>query len=448
VTTQTALTYLDQERLPFPFCPGCSHGRVLHQLDAALARLALGPRQIVLVTDIGCVGLSDRYFTTNAFHGLHGRSITYATGLKLARPDLQVVVLMGDGGAGIGGNHLLHAARRNIGLTVVVFNNFNFGMTGGQHSPTTPAGARTPTTFAGQVEQPLDLCATAMANGAGFVARALFNDPSLADLLEAALRHPGFALVDVWELCVRYARSNRETRDKLPTELLRSGAYPSGILAQNERPEYTEAYGEVRRAARPPAPLQGVEPLFQVHLDRPVRCLVAGSAGARVRSSAAILALGGVLSGLWATQRDEYPVTVAAGHSISQVILSPEEVLHTGFDRPDWAVVLTPEGLGKVRHLLRRMDGSCTLYLAEGLGPVETGARMIRLDLQGGPKPLPPHEQTLAALAAAVDHSGLYPLEALREAVRRQGAFVETNLALVEVGLALPRRAVNEWANE
>jgi hypothetical protein len=94
------------------------------------------------------------------------------------------------------------------------------------------------------------------------------------------------------------------------------------------------------------------------------------------------------------------------------------------------------------------MDRSCTLYLAEGLGPVETGARVIRLDLQGGPKPLPPHEQTLAALAAAVDHSGLYPLEALREAVRRQGSFVEPNLALVEVGLALPRRAVNEWANE
>ncbi len=439
MTTATILTYLDQERLPFPFCPGCSHGRVLQQLDAALARLSLDPRQIVLVTDIGCVGLSDRYFTTNAFHGLHGRSITYATGLKLARPDLLVVVLMGDGGAGIGGNHLLHAARRNIGITVVVFNNFNFGMTGGQHSATTPAGARTPTTFAGQLEQPLDLCTTAAANGAGFVARTLFNDPNLADVLEEALRHPGFALVDVWELCVRYARSNRERRDRLPTELLRSGAFRSGILARNERPEYTEAYKEVRQAARGLSPLRGVEPLFQAHLERPVRCLVAGSAGARVRSSATLLGLGGVLCGLWATQRDDYPVTVAAGHSVSQVILSPVEVLHTGFDRPDWAVVLTPEGLGKVRRLLQRMDRSCTLYLAKGLDPVETGARVVLLDLQGGPRPLPPHEQTLAALAAALDESHLYPLEALREAIRRQGTFVEENLSLVEAGLALPR---------
>lgn len=442
MTTEATLTYLDQERLPFPFCPGCSHGRILQQLDVALARLALDPRQIVIVTDIGCVGLSDRYFTTNGFHGLHGRSITYATGLKLARPDLQVVVLMGDGGAGIGGNHLLHAARRNIGITVVVFNNFNFGMTGGQHSPTTPVGAFTPTTFAGQLEQPLDLCATAMANGAGFVARTLFNDPSLADLLEAALRHPGFALVDVWELCVRYARANRERRENLPTELLRSGTYGSGILAQSDRPEYTEAYKEVRRAARPLPPLQGVEPLSQVRLDRPIRCLVAGSAGARVRSSATLLGLGGVLSGLWVTQRDEYPVTVATGYSVSQVILSPQEVLHTGFERPDWAVVLTPEGLGKVRRILQKMDRSCTLYLAEGLGPVETAARVVLLDLRGGPRPLPPHEQTLAALAAALDDSRLYPLEALREAIRGQGAFVEANLALVEAGIALPRREV------
>lgn len=435
-------TYLDQKRLPFPFCPGCSHGRILEQLDAALVRLALDPRQVVLVTDIGCVGLSDRYFVTNAFHGLHGRSITYATGLKLARPDLHVVVLMGDGGAGIGGNHLLHAARRNIGITVVVFNNFNFGMTGGQHSPTTPTGARTPTTFAGQMERPLDLCATVMANGAGFVARALFNDPALPEILEAALRHPGFALVDVWEVCVRYARANRAHRDKLPPALLRRGVAPSGILAQTDRPEYTQAYQAVRQAAQPRAPLQGLEPSFQVLLDRPVHCLVAGAAGARVRSTATLLGLGGVLSGLWATQRDEYPVTVASGHSVSQVILSPREVRYTGFERPDWAVVLTSEGLSKAAPLLERMERPQILYLASPLWPVRTGARVVLLDLQGGSRPLPPHEQTLAAVAAAVEHSGLYPLQALRQAIRRQGAFVEANLELVEVGLSLPTREI------
>ncbi|MCC6408588.1 MAG: 2-oxoglutarate synthase, partial [Planctomycetes bacterium] len=173
MTLGTTVTPLSSYRndTPYPFCPGCGHGPILDHLNAALVKLALDPRQIVLVSDIGCSGLSDQYFATSAFHGLHGRSITYATGIKLARPDLKVIVVMGDGGTGIGGAHLLSAARRNIGVTVLVFNNFNFGMTGGQHSTTTPPGAVTSTTPGGNLERPLDICATVAANGAGFVWR-------------------------------------------------------------------------------------------------------------------------------------------------------------------------------------------------------------------------------------------------------------------------------------
>ncbi|MFZ0493133.1 MAG: thiamine pyrophosphate-dependent enzyme, partial [Acidimicrobiia bacterium] len=116
----------------YPFCPGCGHGSILDALDEALVKQQIDPAQLVIVSDIGCSGLSDQYFGTSAFHGLHGRSLTYATGIKLVRPDLHVVVIMGDGGTGIGGAHLLNAARRNIGLTLLVFNNLNYGMTGGQ----------------------------------------------------------------------------------------------------------------------------------------------------------------------------------------------------------------------------------------------------------------------------------------------------------------------------
>ncbi|MBN1641032.1 MAG: 2-oxoacid:ferredoxin oxidoreductase subunit beta, partial [Anaerolineae bacterium] len=112
-------TYLDESAGAFPFCPGCGHSTVLKALDQALVATQWDPTSIVLVTDIGCIGLSDRYFQTNAFHGLHGRSITYATGIKLANPDLHVIVLIGDGGCGIGGNHLINAARRNVGITVL-----------------------------------------------------------------------------------------------------------------------------------------------------------------------------------------------------------------------------------------------------------------------------------------------------------------------------------------
>ena len=155
-------------------------------------KLGLDPKRVVIVTDIGCQGLGDQYFATNAFHGLHGRSIAYATGIKLADPDLKVIVMMGDGGTGIGGAHLLNAARRNIGLTVLVFNNFNFGMTGGEHSVTTPPGGVTATTRAGNLERPLDVCATVAVNGAGFVWRGTAFDSDLADVIAEAVRSESF----------------------------------------------------------------------------------------------------------------------------------------------------------------------------------------------------------------------------------------------------------------
>src|SRR5512136_670324 len=135
--------------VPYPFCPGCGHGLILDQLNAALVKLQLDPRRTVIVSDIGCVGLADPCFITNTFHGLHGRSVAYASGIKLANPELAVIVLIGDGGCGIGGTHLVNAARRNIGVTTLVFNNLNFGMTGGEHSVTTPQGSLTATTRLG-----------------------------------------------------------------------------------------------------------------------------------------------------------------------------------------------------------------------------------------------------------------------------------------------------------
>ena len=120
-------TYMTDKIGPLPFCPGCGHHLLIKALDKALVKLQLDPKKVVIVTDIGCIGLSDRYFTTNAFHGLHGRAITYACGLKLGRPDLTVIALKGDGGCGIGGTHLLNVARRNIGITLIVMNNLNFG---------------------------------------------------------------------------------------------------------------------------------------------------------------------------------------------------------------------------------------------------------------------------------------------------------------------------------
>ena len=128
---------------PPVFCPGCSHERITRALDNAFQNMDLTGDQIVIVTDIGCSGLFDTFFHTHAFHGLHGRALTYAAGIKTARPELNVVVTMGDGGLGIGGAHILSACRRNLDITLLILNNFNFGMTGGQFSATTPTDATT-----------------------------------------------------------------------------------------------------------------------------------------------------------------------------------------------------------------------------------------------------------------------------------------------------------------
>ena len=146
---------------PSVFCPGCSHDQVLHALDQALTDMGISGEDVVIVTDIGCSGLFDTFFNTHAFHGLHGRALTYATGIKMARPDLKVIVTMGDGGLGIGGAHVLSTCRRNIDLTLLVLNNFNYGMTGGQCSATTPQDAQVGSGFLNRLEKPLDICQVA-----------------------------------------------------------------------------------------------------------------------------------------------------------------------------------------------------------------------------------------------------------------------------------------------
>ncbi len=281
-TTVTALsTYRNQT--PYPFCPGCGHHSILDQLSAALNELHIDPTKVVLVSDIGCSGLSDQYFVTSAFHGLHGRSITYATGIKLARPDLKVIVVMGDGGTGIGGAHLLNAARRNIGLTVLVFNNFNFGMTGGQHSTTTPSGAFTSTTPGGNLERPLDICATVAANGAGYVWRGTSFDKDLSGRISEAVWSDCFALLDIWELCTAYFVPNNQASKKTLTTILDDLGLKAGLLHRANFPEYATAYRKaaLSQSGKPlPAP-RPIAPRFKSPLSGTFRLVVAGSAGGR-----------------------------------------------------------------------------------------------------------------------------------------------------------------------
>jgi len=424
----------------YPFCPGCGHGPILDQLNEALVRLNLDPKEVVLVSDIGCSGLSDQYFATSGFHGLHGRSLTYATGIKLARPELEVIVTMGDGGTGIGGAHFLNAARRNVGMTVLVFNNLNFGMTGGQHSTTTPSGAITSTTPGGNLERPLDICATAAVNGAAYVYRGTNFDPELTDRIVEAIETPGFSILDIWELCTAYfAPSNKFGKRSLEDTQQRLGL-GTGVLERRNVAEYAAAY---RKDAANRSPVSGVEPQlleseYVSTLDHPVRLLVMGSAGGKVRSAARMVAEAAIRSGLHATQSDDYPITVKTGHSVSELILSPDAIDFTGIDRPDLMVILSEDGLAKSRPYLAAMTASDRVVMIPGLPGVETGATVAVLDLGRLPTRVGRTELALVALTAAVVRQNVVSAEALRAAAGL-GRYAEKNLAAIAAGIELSR---------
>jgi pyruvate/2-oxoacid:ferredoxin oxidoreductase beta subunit/Pyruvate/2-oxoacid:ferredoxin oxidoreductase gamma subunit len=407
----------------YGFCPGCGHARVLDALDRALVRQGWDPAEVVIISDIGCVGLSDQYFATSAFHGLHGRSLTYATGVKLARPELHVVVLIGDGGCGIGGAHLVSAARRNIGVTTLVFNNLNFGMTGGEHSVTTPPEGQTATTPWGNVERPMDIAGTVAVNGATYVWRGTATDAELEEHIAAALAHEGFALLDIWELCVaHYAAANAITPRAL-TALMDELGFARGLVRHETRPEYAAALRQ-RWAPHRGEPAGAPHPVAvreRSPLDRRFSVVIAGSAGAHVRTAGRFLGLAATMSGLWATQRGDYPVTVRSGHSVSEVVLAPEEVLYTGVAAPDALFVLSEAGYHSVAGYVRRMQPEGRLFVVPAFAELESPAATVVLD-PATFRAVPRAGMALAAVAWGMSRLGLLPRAALLAAAEAVSA--------------------------
>jgi pyruvate/2-oxoacid:ferredoxin oxidoreductase beta subunit/Pyruvate/2-oxoacid:ferredoxin oxidoreductase gamma subunit len=427
---------------PLPFCPGCGHEALVKALDAALVKLQPDPKDVVIVTDIGCIGLSDRHFATSAFHGLHGRSITYACGLKLARPELVVIALKGDGGCGIGGTHLLNVARRNIGITLIVANNFNYGMTGGQHSVTTPTDGITATTPWGNIEGPMDLCGVAVAAGAAWVYRATAFDRDLAEVIATAIQQPGFAMVDVWELCTAYYMPRNQWKKRDLLALVETQGLELGLQVDRPRPEYsahrpaTSAVAEPVGRVKPP-----IERSHSHALTRQTGIVIAGSAGQKVKSTATLFAEGSIFAGLFATQKDDYPITVQTGHSVSEVIVSPERIDYTGIDSPDFFLVLSEDGLARVRKRIEGLAATCVLYAEETLELPVTRARVRRLPLAELGRRVGRPAMATAALAALLEDSGIFPAGAFAAAIESsQGPMLaKRSLEAVRAGAELAR---------
>ena len=211
-TTASIKRMIRPQEFPTPFCPGCGHGILMGAILRAIDELGWSMDEMLFVSGIGCGGwIPSPHYAADTLHVTHGRAVAFATGAKLYNPKLNVMVIGGDGDiASIGGNHLIHGARRNLPLTVVCANNGIYGMTGGQVTPTTPQGMRTLTTPEGNPERPFDLCQLVVAAGASYVARySVYHVRSLIAALKVALQHPGFAFVEALSSCpVQYGRRN------------------------------------------------------------------------------------------------------------------------------------------------------------------------------------------------------------------------------------------------
>jgi len=324
----------------------------------------------------------------------------------------------------------------------VVMNNLNFGMTGGQHSTTTPEGAFTSTTPGGNLEHPLDICATVGVNGAAYVYRGTQFDTDLTDRLVEAVETPGFALLDIWELCTAYyVKANRFSRRAME-QLMTDAGLQSGLLHHRDVAEYAVAYRKAHEAdgAASAPRAAGIPVEFAAPLERPISVVVAGSAGGKVRSATRLVGEAAIRCGLWATQRDDYPVTVQTGHSLAQLVLSPREQPLVTVPAPDVLVLLSHDGLRKATgHLASMAPDGLVVTIPEFAG-VETPARVLVLDpATASRRRVGRAELALVLLAAAVVRLGLLPVEALRAAAGT-GRYAEENLAAIEAGLEIARR--------
>lgn len=246
--------YLRKDCLPHIWCPGCGNGIIVSALIEVIDSLDVDKDKICIVSGIGCSSRAAQYMNFDTVHTLHGRAIPYAEGIKLANPELEVIVLTGDGDcSAIGGNHLIHGCRRNIDLKVIVFNNSIYGMTGGQCSPTTPIDAKTTTTESGNKCRPFNICKLVEAAGATYVARTtVAHYKHMVKVIKGAFNKKGFSIIEVLTPCpVQFGRNNGLKKPSDMIKKLKEEAnkkenefYKIGVFKDTVEPEYIKEYIE------------------------------------------------------------------------------------------------------------------------------------------------------------------------------------------------------------
>lgn len=263
--------YFRDDKLPTTLCPGCGNGIVFNAMARGIEKAGCDINDIVVVTGVGCSARANVHTDLCGMHTAHGRTLGFATGIKMANPKLKVIVVSGDGDCmSIGGNHFIHACRRNIDITLIVSNNNNYGMTGGQYSPTTPKGFKTKTSPNGHLDPAFDICRVAEAAGASYVARSTtYYAADLINRIAEGINHRGFSVIEAMTDCpTLFGRINgfkspadmmlwRKERtvtikqaEKMSPEELKDKCVMGKFVEDKDRPEYTDVYAEICRQAK------------------------------------------------------------------------------------------------------------------------------------------------------------------------------------------------------
>ncbi len=428
----TMTSLLNNSRPPV-FCPGCGHDLVVRKLDTALQGMGLSGDKVVIVSDIGCSGLFDTFFNTHAFHGLHGRALTYATGLKMARPELTVITVMGDGGLGIGGAHVLSSCRRNLDITLLVLNNFNYGMTGGQCSVTTPVDAQTSSGFLNQLDAPLDICRVAESAGAPYLVRTMATDKELAEQLAGAIEYPGFAIMDILGLCPgRYTKRNRTSIAQLKSQMKSMHPVADGPVPENEREEYGAHYRRLALATSPQVSDGGITTTCEKIVDQRREVLLLGAAGQYINTAGEVLCLAGMSGGLQVSQKNDYPITVLRGHSVCEVVLEPGSIGYTGISKPSVVIAVSAEGVARRKGVFSLLNKDDLIIKPYDLEIPVTEARIIEIDRKE--QAIKPSQMALAALAVLAGNDCVITLKMLHSglAARFSGKLLEDAMGVLE----------------
>ncbi len=410
--TTTKKTYLTDKK--FPFCPGCGHGITINALNKALIELNYGPNDVTVVSDIGCSGLIDPLFATHTIHGLHGRSPALGLGVAMGlnqNKGKKVITFIGDGGATIGLQHILEAARRNVDMTLIVLNNLLYGMTGGQISGLSTQKYKEIIDFEKDIP-PFDLIQLAHASGARMAVRV--NAPNkIKDTLKKAIETEGFTIIEAASLCPSYGmKKMNELVEVIEEENILEHKRPATQI----RDEKTESLLDT---------LPKMDKKFNTNLKKRTGILIAGSAGGGAQSVAKFLAMAGIYSGLNATMKGEYPITVGTGFSVAEVIFDNNTINYTGLEKPEYFIIVTEDGLNKI---YKKLHKDAKIYIDKKLVTDELEndfPNIIKVEFS---KLANRKSTALAAVAYVLNDQNIIPVDAMKEAVsthRLKDIFIE-----------------------